>query len=90
VTHPSLASKLRYGQKNAVFVKRSSVMLALQVISRVSYSHHVSFVRPFVHVHAFTEPEITLLLSPITNTTRLDERHSHFVGSYLFHKTIYL
>ncbi|KAF7759783.1 hypothetical protein Agabi119p4_11478 [Agaricus bisporus var. burnettii] len=29
----------------------------------------------------FTEPEITLLLSPITNTTRLDERNSHFVAA---------
>ncbi|KAF5345807.1 hypothetical protein D9756_010889 [Leucocoprinus leucothites] len=29
----------------------------------------------------FTEPEITLVLSPITNTTRLDERGSHFIAS---------
>ncbi|KAF9445985.1 hypothetical protein P691DRAFT_777187 [Macrolepiota fuliginosa MF-IS2] len=30
----------------------------------------------------FTEPEITLVLSPITNTTRLDERGSHFVATF--------
>lgn len=34
------------------------------------------------------EPEITLVLSPITNTTRLDERGSHFIGTYLSLKSI--
>lgn len=31
-----------------------------------------------------TEPEITLVLSPITGTTRVDERGAHFIGSPSF------
>ncbi|KXN92702.1 hypothetical protein AN958_06980 [Leucoagaricus sp. SymC.cos] len=29
----------------------------------------------------FTEPEITLVISPVTNATRLDDRGSHFIAS---------